>query len=52
MRCKICNYQETDFFFKYFKLYEDHYVMRFKKISVAIAQAFKGENDNLIIKNI
>ena len=40
MRCKICSYQETDFLKKYFKVYEDHYVMHLKKISVAIAQAF------------
>lgn len=32
--------RNSDFFKKYFKLYEDHYVMHFKKISVMIAQAF------------
>lgn len=40
MRSKIGSYQETMTLKKYFKLYEDHYVMHFKKILVAIAQAF------------
>lgn len=41
MRCKICSYQETDFLKKYFKLYEDHYVMHLKKYQWRLLKPFK-----------